>query len=44
MQNTEKENMIKDKIELFSIIGEINNPKLIKYLLGFVKAFVDLRK
>lgn len=44
MQSTEKENMIKDKLELFSIIKEINNPKLIKYLLGFVKAFVDLRK
>lgn len=44
MNNVQNKSLEKDKMELFLVIESINNPKMIKYILGFVKAFIDLRK
>ena len=38
------EEMNEDKEELITLIQEINNPKMMRYILGFVKAFVNIRK
>lgn len=35
--------MNSNKLELIEIINAIQNPKIVKYLLGFVKSFIELR-
>lgn len=44
--STKKENeeMENNKKELFIIINAINNPKMVKYILGFIKALIEIRK
>ncbi len=36
--------MENDKNELISIIKSLTHPKAVKYLLGFTKSFIELRK
>lgn len=35
--------MEQEKEELISVVKEMKNPKMVKYILGFVKSFIELR-